>query len=287
MPAIEEWWAEGELLKLASGGRSRELFVLRRGEGPVLTALHGFPSSSHDWAGVAAALARDRTLLMPDLLGFGASEKPADGPYSLLEQADLVEALWRAQEVRSTALLAHDYSVSLTQELLARRAEGRLEVELTAATLLNGGLYPDLHRPEPAQRALLDPVQGPKIGELMNEELFVAALAPTFAPGFDAGTVSREMWRGVSRDGGERISHLLIAYIPERERLGGRWVQALESTDVPLGFVWGMLDPVSGAHMAERIRDRLPGAPFTALEDVGHWPQLEAPTAVLAALGAE
>ena len=27
-------------------------------------------------------------------------------------------------------------------------------------------------------------------------------------------------------------------------------------------FIWGMLDPVSGAHMAERIRERLPAAPF-------------------------
>jgi pimeloyl-ACP methyl ester carboxylesterase len=286
VPGIEGWWAEGETLTLSVGGETREVFAVRRGEGPVLTALHGFPSSSHDWAQVAPALARSHTLLMPDLLGFGASEKPAERPYSLLEQADLVEALWQAQGVRATSLLGHDYSVSLVQELLARRAEGRLEVELVSATLLNGGLYPDLHRPEPAQKALLDPVQGPKLGELMNEELFVAALAPTFAPGFDASDVSREMWRGVSRAGGARISHLLIAYIPEREQQGERWVQALESTDVPLAFVWGMLDPVSGAHMAERIRERVGQAPFTALADVGHWPQVEAPQQVLAALGA-
>jgi pimeloyl-ACP methyl ester carboxylesterase len=45
-----------------------------------------------------------------------------------------------------------------------------------------------------------------------------------------------------------------------------------------------MLDPVSGAHMAERIRERLPAAPFTALEDVAHWPPLEAPERVAAAL---
>ena len=53
---------------------------------------------------------------------------------------------------------------------------------------------------------------------------------------------------------------------------------------MPLTFVWGMLDPVSGAHMAERIRERLPDAPFTALEDVAHWPPLEAPERVVAAL---
>ena len=59
---------------------------------------------------------------------------------------------------------------------------------------------------------------------------------------------------------------------------------ALEQTDVPLRFIWGMLDPVSGAHMAERIRQRLPAAPFVALDDVGHWPMLEAPGRVAAAI---
>ena len=63
-----------------------------------------------------------------------------------------------------------------------------------------------------------------------------------------------------------------------------RWVTALETTDVPLGFVWGMLDPISGAHVADRIRERLPHAPFTALATVGHWPPLEAPERVAAAI---
>jgi pimeloyl-ACP methyl ester carboxylesterase len=61
-------------------------------------------------------------------------------------------------------------------------------------------------------------------------------------------------------------------------------VTALEGTDVPLAFVWGMLDPISGAHMAERIRERLPGAPFLALDDVAHWPPLEAPDRVASAV---
>ncbi len=41
-----------------------------------------------------------------------------------------------------------------------------------------------------------------------------------------------------------------------------------------------MRDPISGAHMAERIRQRLPEAPLLALEDIAHWPALEAPERV-------
>ena len=80
-------------LSWARGARARRELVGRRraseldlrgararsscadGRGPSMTLLHGFPSSSHDWARVAPALAEHR-LLMPDFLGFGASDKP-------------------------------------------------------------------------------------------------------------------------------------------------------------------------------------------------------------------
>ncbi len=221
---------------------------------------------------------------MPDFLGFGASEKPAEHRYSLLEQADLIEALWEREGVDSTALVAHDYGVSVAQELLARRAEGALRTDIAAVHLMNGGLYPELHRPQPTQVALLDPEQGPMISEAINEELFTMSLAPTFAEGFDAAADSAAIWRATSRDEGQRLAHLLIRYISDRAEHDERWTGALEATEVPLAFAWGMLDPVSGAHMAERIRERLPDAPFLALDDVCHWPQLEAPERVAAAL---
>jgi pimeloyl-ACP methyl ester carboxylesterase len=284
MSAIEAWWADGERLTLRLGGAARGIFVRRLGAGPPMTLLHGFPSSSHDWAKVAPSLADHHALLAPDFLGFGASDKPADHDYSLHEQADLVEALWAHDGVSSTVLVAHDYAVSVTQELLARRADGALATEIVAVHLLNGGLYPDLHRPEPIQTALLDPEQGPKISAQLTAEQLSLALAPTFAEGFDATADNADIWRGLSRDDGQRIAHLLIRYMSDRRRHAERWVAALETTDVPLAFVWGMLDPISGAHVADRIRARLPGARFTALADVAHWPPLEAPERVAAAI---
>jgi len=281
---LRGWWSEGERLEVELGGARREVFLARAGAGPAMTMLHGFPSSSHDWAKVLPVLSARHDVLAPDFLGFGASDKPAGHRYSLLEQADLIEAVWAQAAVTETMLVAHDYGVSVAQELLARATEGRLTVRLAAVHLLNGGLYPELHRPQPLQTALLDPEQGPRISELVTEELFIAGLRPTFAERYDATADSAEIWEATSRQSGERIGHLLIRYIEDRQEHGARWTGALETTGVPLRFIWGMLDPVSGAHMAERIRERLPAAPFVALEDVAHWPPLEAPERVAAAL---
>jgi pimeloyl-ACP methyl ester carboxylesterase len=287
---IEQWWREGDTVELELPGAARRIFVRRMGAGPVLTLLHGFPSSSHDWAKLAPELAQRHTLLMPDFLGFGASEKPADHAYSLHEQADLVQVLWRREGVDATAIAAHDYATSVTQELLARASDGpggpaALDgVQIGSVTLLNGGVYPDLHRPLPAQTALLDPEHGPKLGPLMSEQTLALGLAPTFAGGYDATRDVADMWRAISRGDGHLISHLLIRYIVDRERHGERWVRAMESTAVPLAFVWGMQDPISGAHIAQRLAQRLPRARLVELDDVGHWPPLEAPERVAAEL---
>lgn len=278
MGSLEAWWQAGEYAEL--GGH--RMFFREFGDGPSMTLLHGLPSSSHEWHKLAPALAGEYRLLIPDLLGFGASAKPAEHRYSLFEQADLVEALWRRQGVRSTVLVAHDYAATVAQELLARRAEDRLEVALERVHLSNAGLYPDLHRPEPIQTALLDPEQGPQLVAQLTEEQWLAALRPTFAPDYDATQDSREIWQEVIRGG--NVLHRLMQYMPDRRQNADRWVGALERTDVPLSFVWGMLDPISGAHMAERIRERRPDVPFLALDDVGHWPALEAPERMLETL---
>ena len=56
-----------------------------------LLVLHGFPSSSYDFAAVLDDLRRTRRVLLLDFLGYGLSTKP-DQAYTLAEQADIVMA---------------------------------------------------------------------------------------------------------------------------------------------------------------------------------------------------
>ena len=90
MEAIDAWWSAGERVEVDLRGVARQIFLRRAGAGPTMTLLHGFPSSSHDWAAVLPTLAERNALVLFDFLGFGASQKPADHDYSIHEQADLV-----------------------------------------------------------------------------------------------------------------------------------------------------------------------------------------------------
>ena len=95
----------------------------------------------------------------------------------------------------------------------------------------------------------------------------------------------RALVRGViAEHDGAPVVHELMTYMQERRDNEARWRAGLEETDLPMTFVWGDLDPISGAHMVERVEERLPKADVRRMTDVGHWPPLEAPADVAAAV---
>ena len=93
-------------------------------------------------------------------------------------------------------------------------------------------------------------------------------------------------WQLVRRRGGVAVTPKLLRYMRERRASLARWEGALERTAVPLRLVWGMADPRSGAHIADHARQRIPSLGLVALDDVGHYPQLEAPEHVATAIEA-
>ena len=289
---LAAWRSGGRIVPVpcstGSVGRVHQVWtrVLGPADGPWLTVVHGFPTSSFDMASVAFAMSESgMRVLALDMVGFGESDRPLDHVYSVAEQADAVVAAWESYGADASALFAHDLGATVAQELLWRASSGALPVRLRSVVLANGGIYPDLHRPLPAQTALADPEHGAALSAALTEPLMADSLRSTFGTRHvPSAEELHTMWEVISRDGGHRNLHLLIRYMDERRTREAEWVGAMESTAVPLGFVWGMLDPISGAHIAERIVERFPAAPRRLLDDVGHWPPLEAPDDCVAVL---
>ena len=275
MTTFDEW--SSQAVRIDVGGLGVAAHI--DGDGPVVTFIHGYPSSSLDIVPVVDRLPGVRWVTL-DLPGFGASDKPEGHPHTMAAAADAVEAAWHHAGVTSTTLLAHDYGATVAQELLSRD----LAVDITGVVWMNGGVYPDLHRPSPGQRLLLDPDHGADVAAAIDETTFGNGIRGTWGTRVPlTDDIVHEMWEGVRRNGGNRQMHAMLHYIAERRRYAERWTGAMERCAVPMVFVWGDLDPVSGAHMADRIAERIPHADLRRLADVGHWPTLEAPDEVAAA----
>ena len=120
----------------------------------VILFIHGFPSAAWDWHFQWKHLAGQYRLLSVDLLGFGLSDKPTKHQYSLLEQADIVQALLRKKGVKQYHILAHDYGDSVAQELLSRQDDIHSAAQILSICFLNGGLFASHHRPLFTQKLL-------------------------------------------------------------------------------------------------------------------------------------
>lgn len=157
-PSADAWFAGGERLDYdpganfkAAGSRPLRAFVRREGDiTNAVTFLPGYPDGSFGWAHVLPYL--PDADLMPklffDYIGMGDSDKPIDFPYSTAERADLVEALWRALSVKSTTLVAFDFSSLVVLEHLRRRLErgtASARPEIRGVFIFNGGLFTDGH----------------------------------------------------------------------------------------------------------------------------------------------
>jgi pimeloyl-ACP methyl ester carboxylesterase len=250
------------------------------GQGEPLLLLHGFPTASWDWNYLWQPLSRQYQVIACDMLGFGDSAKPRDHDYSLVEQADLQQALLEHLQVQQPVhVLAHDYGDSVAQELLARHSENSFA--MASCVFLNGGLFPETHRALLVQKLLLSPV-----GWLVGRTFDRCSLDRDFSRIFGPDTRPSEselddFWSLISTNRGHHIMYRLISYIPERLVQRERWVQAMQSSQVPMRFINGASDPVSGEHMVERYRELIADPDTVTIPDIGRYPHTEAPALVL------
>ena len=276
--ALDDWRAQSQAFHFR--GHTIRYWTAGDTQAQPLLLIHGFPSASWDWHRLWAPLAERYRLIACDMLGFGYSAKPRGHAYSLLEQADLQQALLaHLGEQRAVHVLAHDYGDSVAQELIARHQEGRLQ--LASCVFLNGGLFPETHHPVRVQKLLLGPL-GPLLGRLFSRRKLAQSFARIFGPHTQASEAELDaLWQLVAYNNGPAVMHRLIRYMPERRQQRQRWVTAMQATTLPMRVIDGAFDPISGAHMVARYRELIADADTVLLDGIGHYPQLEAPAEVL------
>ena len=273
MTSLEEWRAGGDSFEW----RGARIFCRTAGTGEPLLLVHGFPTASWDWTAVWPQLAAHYRVLTLDMIGFGLSAKPPRFDYSIMAQADLFEAFLAREGVTRYRVLAHDYGNTVAQELLARDRGA-----IVSVCFLNGGLFPEAHRPLPMQRLLASPL-GPLVARFASFKTFASSMRRIWGTHPLPDAELRTMWELASRDGGLARMPKLLGYMAERREHRARWVGALVEAKLPRRLIDGLVDPVSGAHLVARYRELVREPDVVELAGVGHYPQVEAPDAVAAA----
>lgn len=288
---------DAELREWKDGGQyfdflGFDVFYRVAGSGPFLLLVHGYPFNSWDWAPLWDRLTERYTVIAPDMLGMGFSAKPVVADYSVPAHADMHEALLAHVGVTECHVVAHDLGVSVAQEMLARHessTQSMTPYRLRSLTWLNGGLFIESYRPRLVQQLLSTPL-GDVAGRfhklLLSKPLLARSIDEMFGPATKPSPRLLEQFDQIMNyNDGARVTHLVGRFVRDRLTYRNRWVRAMRATSVPMRLINGPADPNSGRHMAERYREVIPDPDVVMLPDaIAHWPHIEAPDAVLAAI---
>lgn len=244
------------------------------GQGPVIVCVHGTPTWSILWRHAIHQLSQHNRVIALDHLGFGASDKPVEGDYTLNGHARRFQAFITDLGLDQITLVVHDYGGPIgLADAIAH--PGRY----CGIVLLNTFLWPFrgaftipraaklLHSPlgrylylthNVSPRWLLPNVFGDK------NKLTPAVHLQYQAP-FPDPHLRHALWACV-----EELEHAT----PWLQQL---WEQRHMLTNIPASIVWGMSDPVYGAHFLRQWQQLFPNAPVTPLAQVGHFVQEESP----------
>src|SRR5437763_9436889 len=258
-----------------------------------LTLLPGFPDGSYGWAQV------DRMLgdglgprLYAEPVGQGDSDKPRDYPYSTVERADLVEALWRHHGVRRTVVVTFDYTSLALLEILRRKLARTADTPVIAAVfMINGGLFADAHthpwRGTPLLRTRLGAL-GMRRAQ-RSSRVFASAItqARLYARGYRPSAAElTEMWSAVTRHDGAAFLHDAAGFVAEHRRNAQRWdfaaiARALHGM-IPF-YVGGSDEDPYEHRQIQATRERVPEAEILTFPG-GHLTTSEHPDLLAAAI---
>jgi pimeloyl-ACP methyl ester carboxylesterase len=262
-----------------------------------LTMLPGFPDGSYGWAQVDRMLGDDLSpRLYVEPIGQGDSDKPRDYPYSTVERANLVQALWRHHGVHRTVVVTFDYTSLALLELLRRQLErtnsGDTAMPALAAVLMvNGGLFADAHtHPWQGTPLLRTPLgvlgmwraqRSPRVfdASMMQARLYSRSYHP-------APAELAELRSAITRRDGAAFLHNAAGFVSEHRRHAQRWDLAAIARD--LGgtvalYVGGSDEDPYEHRQIQAARERVPGAEVLAFPG-GHLTTSEHPDLLAAAI---
>jgi len=254
----------------------------RTGSGPVLLLLHGIAGSSSTWLAVMRLLESRFTLIAPDFLGHGDSDKP-DGDYSLGNHASAMRDLLHVLGVERVTVVGQSFGGGVALQFsyqypdlcerlvlvdaggLGREVSWMLRLlAVPGVELVLPVLFPHVAGDwgDSVMQFVRDRgVRNPRLAEMWRS--YRSLTDPVYRRAF-----LRTM-RSVIDSGGQSVSAI------ERLYLAGR---------LPTLVVWGADDRIIPVSHAYRAQEALPHSHLVVFEGVGHFPHAEAPERFVHAL---
>lgn len=262
----------------------RQLVYRTGGNGAVVLLIHGMAGSSSTWKHVMPALSEKFTVVAPDLLGHGRSDKEQDD-YSLGAFASLLRDLLVALGHERATVVGQSLGGGIAMQLAYQYPERCERLVLVGS----GGLGREVNRvlpllTLPGADTLL------RIASAAPIRATIRRVAALFGrAGMQPGPATDEFWRSYESlsDPATRKSFLrtLRAVIDPKGQAVSAENRLHLAADMPTLIVWGDSDPIIPVSHAYAAHKGIEGSRLEIFEGVGHYPHCEDPARFVDVLG--
>jgi pimeloyl-ACP methyl ester carboxylesterase len=231
-------------------GHRMHYFVWGPGAGAPVVLVHGLGGRSEDWRNLAPYLVRTgHRVYMPDLPGFGRSDKPADFSYSVPDEANAVLGFMNTQGLMQVDLGGWSMGGWIVQNFAAQHPERVKRLMLFDSA----GLFE-----KPTWNTdLFTPVSAIELDQL--DALLMPH--PPAVPGFIANDILR-----TSRQRAWIIHRALASMLTGRDTTD----KLLPQLKMPVLIVWGAVDHITPLSQGETIHRLIPQSKFEVVPECGH-----------------
>lgn len=264
------------------------------GRGPAVLLIHGIGDNSSAWSEVIDMLAPNHTVVAPDLLGHGLSDKPR-ADYSVAAYANAMRDLLSVLGIRRVTVVGHSLGGGVAMQFcyqfpefverlvlvstggVTRDVSPMLRmlalpgINATIAALRLPGLVPASHHVGAVAGRVLDPVS-PALPRRVREHLHDAPEVMRIVDGLAEATAHAAFTRtlrAVVDWRGQVVTMLDRSYLTAR---------------LPVMLVWGTGDTVIPHHHALLAHSAMPHSLLESFEGAGHFPHHDDPDRFVTAL---
>jgi pimeloyl-ACP methyl ester carboxylesterase len=253
----------------------RRAFV-KAGTGPAVLLLHGLGCDHTTWEPVIDTLARRYTVIAPDLLGHGRSDKPR-ADYSVGGYANGMRDLLTVLGIDKVTVVGHSFGGGIAMQFAYQFPE-RTERMLLVAS---GGLGPEV---TPFIRAITTPGYHQVLGALTVPGVRHAGVAGLRALSSTGWKSTRDLNEVADiyetfKDPHARaaIRHVVRAVVDWRGQIVTMADRAYLTDEMPMAVVWGRDDKVIPVRHASNAAALAPKARIEVIPNAGHFPHKDHP----------
>lgn len=236
------------------------------GSGPDMVLVHGFGANKENWIALAPRLMRHYTVWIPDLIGFGESDRPSNARFNIAEQADRVVRWLDAVGVKNFHVMGNSMGGYIAGALAANFSHRVLSACLLNPAGVKGTEHTEIGRVFAEEGKIILAPSSFKEYEQVIDLCFSGQ--PPAMP-----TFMRKYFGRMSIENKALLDRVFMEFVNPDANVSLN--DMVESTTVPLMVVWGDSDRLVHPSGLAVLKQSNPAIRDLMLENTGHCPMVD------------